>query len=129
VRDLHLSPRPAMAAGAPGGECRVPRPILASPVFVGEEVAKGATVPKLTSAKIIVSGRAAPMAEPGEFCKIYRAGSPTSFGAGVGASARRGPMPATPPNDWQVGPDRQGGGAGTLCRDRHLRRDSSISPA
>src|ERR1700676_4376995 len=72
--------------------------------FVGEEVAKSDR-PELTSAKIIVSGGRA-MQRRENFAKYIE---PLAERLGAERLAGRA--------------DRQGGGAGTLCRDRHLRRD------
>jgi electron transfer flavoprotein alpha subunit len=81
--------------------------------FVGEEVAKSDR-PELTSAKIIVSGGRA-MQSRENFAK-YIEPLADKLGAGVGAS-RAAVDAGYAPNDWQ------GGCAGTLCRDRHLRCD------
>jgi len=104
-------------AAARRWECRVRAdPGLSS--FVGEEVAKSDR-PELTSAKIIVSGGRACRAA--RILQIYRALA-DKLGAGVGAS-RAAVDCRLRPERLAGRPDRQGGGAGTLCRDRHLRRD------
>ena len=87
--------------------------------FVGEEVAKSDR-PELTSAKIIVSGGRA-MQSRENFRQIHRA---------AGRQARRRRRRLARRGGCRLRAerlagraDRQGGGAGTLCRHRHLRRD------
>ena len=87
--------------------------------FVGEEVAKSDR-PELTSAKIIVSGGRA-MQSRGEFRQIYRAARRQARRRRR-RFARRGRCRICA--ERLAGrPDRQGGGAGTIYRDRHFRRD------
>ena len=95
------------------------RPIRAFRSFVGEELSKSER-PELTSAKIIISGgRAMQIAR--ELHQVHRAGRRQARRRGR-RLARRGRCRLCA--ERLAGrPDRQGGGAGTLHRGRHLRRD------
>ena len=86
--------------------------------FVGEELSKSDR-PELTSAKIIISGGRA-MQSRENFTK-YIEPVADKLGAAMGAS-RAAVDAGYAPNDWQVGPDRQGGGARALHRGRDFRR-------
>ncbi len=87
--------------------------------FVGEEVAKSDR-PELTSAKIIVSGGRA-MQSRENFAK-YIEPLADKLGAG-GRRLARGGRCRICAERLAGRPDRQGGGAGALCRDRHFRGD------
>ncbi len=111
------------AAAGDGGSASVENAAAAADPglssFVGEEVAKSDR-PELTSAKIIVSGGRA-MQSRENFAK-YIEPLADKLGAGVGAS-RAAVDAGYAPNDWQVGQTGKVVAPGTLCRDRHFRRD------